>query len=181
MQRHDASSGRELERVARANGHRIVHTTINAIRKNSYNSAPSAETIRAIGWLAGVGDSEAFAAAGRPNPGPPFAEELPPGVDDLSPKERRALIEIMRMAIAQRQEINRYESLTALSSPPQSGAPGEARQDQEAEGKVVHLIQRDQGDDLADEDPPFPEDWEERGAAYRPKIDDAGYTEQPPD
>lgn len=105
-QRHGAESGRALERIARDSGYQIVHTTINAIRKGTYKSKPSDDTIRAIAWLAGVSDKIAFTAAGRRNPGPPFAEELPPGVDDLSPRERKAAIEILRTLVAQRQQIN---------------------------------------------------------------------------
>lgn len=66
-------------------------------------------TIRAIAYLAGVGDEEAFTAAGRKAPGLPFQEELPPGIDDLTPADRKAALSILRQLIAQRHEINRLE------------------------------------------------------------------------
>lgn len=104
--RHATTSGRALERIAQAAGHQIVHTTINGIRKGTYKSEPSDDTIRAIAWLAGVSDHIAFEVAGRRPPGPPFSAELPPGVDQLSPKERKLAIEVLRAMVTQRQEIN---------------------------------------------------------------------------
>ncbi|WP_417220567.1 hypothetical protein [Arthrobacter sp.] len=96
--RHDTSA-RQLGFLARREGFRIVATTINQIRNGSYKSTPSAETIRAIAWLAGVSDEVAFTAAGQPVPGPPLADELPPGTDNLSPKSRKAVIEMLRVLI----------------------------------------------------------------------------------
>lgn len=124
-------SARQLALTAQDAGHKIVGTTLNAIEAGTYHSAPTAETIRAIGWLAGVSDEIAFAAAGRAVPGPPFANELPPGVDDLSPKERRAAVEILRALVAQRQEIKRYEDLVAsdTTSAP-TGTQAQGRQAQ---------------------------------------------------
>lgn len=101
-------SVRQLALAAQGVGHKIVDTTLNAIQNGTYKSVPSGETIRAIGWLADVSDEIAFAAAGRTLPGPPFAEELPPGVDDLTSTERRAAIVMLRTLVAQRQEIRRY-------------------------------------------------------------------------
>lgn len=95
-QRHDTSSGRGLEKIARGGGHQIVHTTINAIRSGKYKSRPSDETIRAIAWLSGVPERVAFVAAGMPAPLVPFRDELPDGVDQLSPKRRRIALELLR-------------------------------------------------------------------------------------
>ncbi len=76
-----------------------MHTTINAIRNGTYKSEPSSDTIRAIAWLAGVSEATAFALAGRPAPGVPFKDELPDGVDQLSPKRRRIAVEMLRALI----------------------------------------------------------------------------------
>lgn len=108
----------EAEESARPRGLSLNRTTASQILRGTYKGEPSDGTIRAIGWLAGVGDEDAFAAAGRRSPGLPFAEELPPGVDDLSPKERRAAIEMLRTLVAQRREINRYvDSSTGTQEP----------------------------------------------------------------
>lgn len=86
----------------------LNRTTISQILKGTYKKEPTDGTIRAIGWLAGVSDEAAFAAAGRRAPGPPFAAELPAGIDDLSPGERVAALALLRTLVGQRREINRY-------------------------------------------------------------------------
>ncbi|GAS98872.1 Gp48 [Mycolicibacterium canariasense] len=133
-------SVRQLALAAQEAGHKIVGTTLNAIEAGTYHSVPTAETIRAIGWLARVSDEIAFAAAGRPVPGPPFAEELPPGVDDLTSPERRAAIAMLRALVSQRQEINRYVDQASGNSPATSRAPSEADENQEA--TVLPLVAR---------------------------------------
>lgn len=128
---------RQMAFEAQASGHKVVGTTLSAIEKGTYKSTPSDDTIRAIGWLAGVSEETSFAAAGRTLPGPPFADELPPGVDDLSPKERRVVIDLLRTLVAQRQEIHRYESDAALPNPPQPRTPRQTDQTQE----VMHFLE----------------------------------------
>lgn len=93
------TSGLGLSQLASSNGYRITTTTINAIRQGVYKSTPREGTLRALAWLAGVDASVAFTAAGQPVPGPPFAEELPPGVDNLSPKARKAVLDMLRVLV----------------------------------------------------------------------------------
>lgn len=100
--RHGHISVRKLADYANDRGRwRITHTTLNNIRAGTYKSEPTDETVRAIAWLAGVEDDVAYAAAGLRTPGKPFADELPPGTDHLSPKARKAVIELLRVLIAQ--------------------------------------------------------------------------------
>lgn len=96
---HRGQSGRRMAALAQGHGYKITSTTLNAIRQGTYKSTPSTETLRAIAWLAGVSEESVFIAAGEPVPGPPFADELPPGVDNLSPKARNAIIEILRVLV----------------------------------------------------------------------------------
>ncbi|MCK8674293.1 hypothetical protein M1M07_24665 [Rhodococcus sp. HM1] len=98
-------AGRALADLARKNGFEITHGTVNSIRSGAYKSRPSDGTIRAIAWLAGVGEETAFRAAGRTPPGRPFADDLPPGVDELEPRQRKAAVEMLRAMVAQHQEI----------------------------------------------------------------------------
>ncbi|QOI66876.1 immunity repressor [Gordonia phage Bosnia] len=136
----------EAEENSHPRGLSLNRTTASQIVRGSYKGEPSDGTIRAIGWLAGVDDEDAFAAAGRRSPGLPFAEELPPGVDDLSPKERRAAIEMLRTLVAQRREINRYvDSSSGTQEPP---APREADPREKTPGKVTALPRRDQDDEV---------------------------------
>ncbi|TKR27164.1 hypothetical protein FA014_02060 [Cellulomonas hominis] len=94
-----ALSARRLAAQAQERGFELTATTLSAIAAGTYKFRPRAETVRAIAWLAGVPESTAFTAAGMPVPGPPFADELPPGVDNLSPKARRAVIEMLRVLV----------------------------------------------------------------------------------
>lgn len=99
------TSGRQLAFLAQKEGFTLATTTVNAIRQGTYKSVPTDETIRAIAWLAGVKDEVAFTAAGQPVPGPPFAEELPPGVDNLPAKARKAAIDMLRVLVDMNKEV----------------------------------------------------------------------------
>ncbi|OMB79223.1 hypothetical protein [Mycolicibacterium conceptionense] len=95
--KHDGASGRRLADIAAAAGYDVSHTTLNRIRSGTYNGDPTATTIRAIAWLANVPEDKAFDAAGQDAPRAPFASVLPPGVDNLGPSERRAVVELLRV------------------------------------------------------------------------------------
>jgi hypothetical protein len=113
--RHD-TSGRQLAFLAQREGFTLATTTVNAIRQGTYKSAPSKETIKAIAWLAGVSDEVAFTAAGQPVPGPPFAEELPPGVDNLPPKARKAAIDMLRVLVDLNKDADEAEQAERLAA-----------------------------------------------------------------
>lgn len=121
------ASGRELARLAESRGFKITFTTLNAIAAGTYKSRPSDETVRAIAWLAGVSNEVAFRAAGLRVPGPPFADELPPGVDNLSPEARKAVIGILRVLVQQEEVIGDARDAAptnpAAGSTPAGGAP----------------------------------------------------------
>lgn len=99
------TSVRQLSFKAQDHGFKLVGTTLGHIRNGTYKSVASEETIRAIAWLAGVSDDVAFTAAGQPVPGPPFAEELPPGVDNLPAKARKAAIDMLRVLVDMNKEV----------------------------------------------------------------------------
>lgn len=104
MVKHQTSA-RQLGFKAKDAGFKMVGTTLSQIRNGTYKSVPTEETIRAIAWLAGVSDEAAFTAAGQPVPGPPFAEELPPGVDNLPAKARKAAIDMLRVLVDMNKEV----------------------------------------------------------------------------
>lgn len=120
--RHGLSM-RQLAVKARDADYRVVDTTLNAIRNGTYKSRPREETVRAIGWLAGVSDEVAFTAAGLPVPGPPFADELPPGVDTLTPKKRKVVIELLRVLIDDEEAGGEHDQRSAPKTP---AGPGPA-------------------------------------------------------
>ncbi len=111
VERHQTSV-RQLSILAQKQGYRVTHTTLNQVRSGTYKSAPSEVTIKAIAWLAGVSEQLAFTAAGQPVPGPPFAEELPAGVDNLPPKARKAAIDMLRVLV----DMNQGQADAELSS-----------------------------------------------------------------
>lgn len=106
---------------------RLNRVTIAKIINGSYKSRPTDDTIRAIAYLAGVADEVAFTAAGRRTPGRPFAEDLPDGVDDLTPKEREAAVYMLRVLVQQRRELNHHEDQDTQDPPSDTPADGEAR------------------------------------------------------
>ena len=99
--RHNGASIRRLSFLARDHGFQVTDTTLNHMRAGTYKSTPKAETLRAIAWLAGVDEAVAFTAAGQPAPGPPLADELPPGSDNLSPRSRQVVIDMVRVLVDQ--------------------------------------------------------------------------------
>ncbi|MFR9767106.1 hypothetical protein [Nocardia sp. SC052] len=91
----------EVEKAARTSGvdMRLNRGTASLILSGKYKSKPSDSTIRAIAHLAGVPEYRAFEAAQRPQPTNPFRDELPEGVDHLSPKRRRVALEVLRALV----------------------------------------------------------------------------------
>ena len=106
----------EAEEAARPRGMALNRSTASQILRGAYRGIPSAATVRAIAWLAGVSDEEAFAAAGRPAPGRPLAGELPNGADSLDHRERGVVVDVIRVLLAHRRDADerRTESLEAL-------------------------------------------------------------------
>lgn len=97
---HHQLSGRAIAKKAQNAGYSMTHTVFNQVLNGRYKSQITDEKIRAFARLAGVTEATAFTAAGRPTPGPPLADELPEGVDNLSPKARKAVIEMLRVLVA---------------------------------------------------------------------------------
>jgi hypothetical protein len=105
----------EAEEAVRPQGMSLNRTTASQILRGSYQGAPSPATIRAIGWLAGVSDDVAFAAAGQRAPGPPLADELPDGVDTLDRRERTVVVDLVRTLLAHRQDTRDWKGAHAAS------------------------------------------------------------------
>lgn len=103
----------EAEEAARPRGMSLNRSTASQILRGAYRGTPSPATVRAIGWLAGVSDEAAFAAAGQPAPGRPLAEELPAATDTLNGRERAVVVDVVRALLAQRQDIDGWKATTA--------------------------------------------------------------------
>lgn len=92
-------SARQIAAKARKADRRLSYTTLNHMAAGTYRSTPTPDTVRTLAWLADLPESVAFRAAGLNVPGPPLADELPPGSDNLSPKSRAAVIQLLRVLI----------------------------------------------------------------------------------
>lgn len=142
IERHQTSA-RQLAFKAQEAGFKIVYTTINQIRNGIYKSKPSEVTLKAIAYLAGVEESVAFAAAGQPVPGPPLADELPPGADNLSPKSRKAVVEMVRVLVDLESSTNAQRTPESNDTPPRLRAvapEGDARSRQKIDSLTPEEI-----------------------------------------
>lgn len=100
QQRFGTRSGRALAERAQKAGHKLTFTTINQILAGTYRSKPSRTTIEAVAELAGVSKTRAIRAAGIPTQQRPFAQDLPPDVELLTPAQREIVINLIRQMVA---------------------------------------------------------------------------------
>lgn len=136
VSRH-STSVRQLSFLAQKAGFRVVSTTLNQIRNGTYKSVPTDDTIKAIAWLAGVNEEVAFTAAGQTVPGPPLAEELPPGADNLSPKARKAILDTVRVFVDLEAENNDARKHARGTQQPNGSTDGTAGNDHGQGQKIV--------------------------------------------
>lgn len=92
--RHNNASGRRLAEIAQQAGIDVSHATLNRIRNGTYKSTPSDATIRAIAYLAGVDEGNAFRSAGTLPPESTYVP--PPEADRMDQRQRKALDELIR-------------------------------------------------------------------------------------
>lgn len=165
IQRHDAS-GLALSQMAQGAGYTVTYTTINQIRQGTYKSIPREPTLRALAWLAGVDDSVAFTAAGQPAPGPPFAEELPPGVDNLSPKSRKIMIDLARVLV-DLEKAEDASNTTDREQPTNIRDAGKRRNPRSGQKTGLTAVPSNP-DAPVDGNIPLPENWQELAAYSGP-------------
>ena len=99
MRRHDVADAAKLTRIASEAGFKVNNTTMTRLRRGTYSSKPTRPLLTALAWLAGTTYEVAREAAGISSDQPPFAQQLPVDVDLLTPKERAAVIELLRLLI----------------------------------------------------------------------------------
>lgn len=157
-----AMAGRALAELAQKHGFEITHGTVNSIRSGSYKSRPSDGTLKAIAWLAGVSEKVAFEAAGRKLPGRPFAEDLPPGVDELEPRHRKAAVEMLKTMVALQQEVLELRDGKSTHPPQENSAlrlvPDPADTLAAHKGRTQADIEDEAADRWDGIDPPGPDD-----------------------
>lgn len=158
-----SASGLGLSQLADRNGLRITTTTINAIRQGTYKSVPREATLRALAWLADVDASVAFTAAGQSVPGPPFAEELPPGVDNLPPKARKVVIDMLRVLVDLNQDAAHASNTEDQEQPADVGGAGAEPSNSRARQKTG-TVRKLRAADYEDNNIPLPENWQDLAA-----------------
>lgn len=94
--RQQVRGGRALARRAIELDHQVSHTTLNKILAGRADNRQSTATLDAIAALAGVSRARVHTAAGRPTPGLPFKDELPPEADLLNRRQRDAVLGVVR-------------------------------------------------------------------------------------
>ena len=94
--RQEVTGGRALARRALELGHAVSHTTLNKILAGRIDNRLSAGTLDAVVALSGASRARVYAAAGRPAPGKPFADELPAEADLLSRRQRDVVLGVVR-------------------------------------------------------------------------------------
>ena len=156
MEKQNVRSGRGLARAAEERGYQLTYTTVNQIRSRSYRSTPEEDTLRTLAELAGVAPEVAYRAANLRAPGRPFVEDLPPGVDYLEPKERQAVVDLLRVMVSQRLHI---DGIKAEDSTPLN--PGLRLVDEDTlaarRGRTQADIEAEQGELWDRPDPDGPE------------------------
>lgn len=93
----EVEGGRELARVSEARGAKVSHGTLNGLINGTYSSRPSEELLRKLAVLAQMTLDDVRTAARVPNPGPPFADELPEGADYIVGTPRKILLDAIRL------------------------------------------------------------------------------------
>jgi len=97
--RQGVTGGRALARRAAELGHDVSHTTLNKLLSGKADNRQSVGTLDAIATLADVSRSRVHQAAGRPAPGRPFADEIPPDADLLTRRQRDVVLGVVRALI----------------------------------------------------------------------------------
>ena len=95
-ERHGGVRGRAFGRMAEERGLKLTYTTFDKILTGTYHSTPKPETLKALAVLAGLDEETVFRAAGLPEPMAPFAEQVPPDADLLTPPQREAVFAVVR-------------------------------------------------------------------------------------
>ncbi|MGN7250096.1 hypothetical protein [Arthrobacter sp. SAFR-014] len=109
--------GRQLGRIAERKGLTLSYTTVDKILAGTYTSRPSRRTLEALAQLSGVPVEKVYAAAQEAPPQARFADQLPPGVDALTPEQRKVIIDIIRVFLKDNRTIHRLETEIAATEP----------------------------------------------------------------
>jgi len=108
--------GRQLGRIAERSGLTLSYTTVDKILAGTYTSRPSRKTLEALAKLSGVPVADVYRAAKEELPQARLADQLPPDVDNLTPEQRKVIIDIARVFLKENRTIHQLESELADST-----------------------------------------------------------------
>lgn len=109
MTRHEVIYVTDLERIARQAGHKINRTTITQLRTGTYNRRPGRAVLEALAYLANVNYQTVLKLAGLGGKLAPFASQIPPDADLLTPRQREVLLSLIRVMIDTQRAIARED------------------------------------------------------------------------
>lgn len=93
--------GRALDREAKKRGLTLSYTTVDKIIAGTYKSKPKPETLNALAELSGIGRDKVYEAAKFPPPAPSLAEELGAAGEQLTPAQRKLVIDTVNLMARQ--------------------------------------------------------------------------------
>src|SRR5690606_29120110 len=93
--------GRALDREAKKRGLTLSYTTVDKIIAGTYKSKPKPETLNALAELSGIGRDKVYEAAKVPPPAPSLAEELGAAGEQLTPAQRKLVIDTVNLMARQ--------------------------------------------------------------------------------
>lgn len=145
VDRNGGSAGRSLDREAKRQGLTLSYTTVDKILAGTYRSTPKRVTLDALAVLAGLSKEQVYAAAGRPLPQAPFAEQLPPDVDLLTPTQRESVLSVIRQFV--QSNLDLHEAVVSLE-PRNEGLDWEDRE------QILELVETEQEPEYAEDGRP---------------------------
>ena len=102
--------GRQLGRIAEKAGLTLSYTTVDKILAGTYTSRPGKKTLEALAQLSGEPLAIVYEAAQQELPQARLADQLPPEVDNLTPEQRKVIIDIARVFVKENRLIHQLET-----------------------------------------------------------------------
>lgn len=104
------AGGRQLGRIAEKAGLTLSYTTVDKILAGTYTSRPGRRTLEALSKLSGIPLAVVFEAAQMELPQARLADQLPPEADNLTPEQRKVIIDLIRLFIRENRHIQQLEA-----------------------------------------------------------------------
>ena len=104
------AGGRQLGRIAEKAGLTLSYTTVDKILAGTYTSRPGRRTLEALSQLSGEPLAVVYEAAQMELPQARLADQLPAEADNLTPEQRKVIIDLTRLFIRENRHIQQLEA-----------------------------------------------------------------------